>query len=381
MTETPGVAESDRNRPGEIGMPVDALLTPCLIVDLDVLERNITYLARHAAERGVRLRPHAKTHKSPDIARLQMAHGAVGVCCQKVSEAEAMVRGGVNDVLVSNQVVHPRMIDRLVRLAHEARVAVCVDDAGNVEAISAAAQRHGSEIDVLVEIDVGAARCGVPPGEPTVNLARQVSESAGLRFAGIQAYQGSAQHVPDFQRRKALIDVAVRETARTVRQLDAAGLTPEVVTGSGTGTYALESASQVFNELQCGSYIFMDADYQRIRKEDHQAFDDFANSLFLYSTVMSKARPGRAVCDAGLKAHSVDSGLPVIHGQPGVRYLQASDEHGVLEDPEDRLALGDRVWLVPGHCDPTVNLHDWLVGVRNGSVEHLWPVAARGAVF
>ena len=381
MTDRPGITESGRTRPGDIGMPVDALPTPCLIVDLDVLERNIAYLARHAAERGVRLRPHAKTHKSPDIAMLQMAHGAVGVCCQKVSEAEAMVRGGVNNVLVSNQVVQPRMIDRLAALAREARVGVCVDDAGNVDALSAAASRAGSEIDVLVEIDVGAGRCGVQPGAQAVHLAQRVAGAPGLRFAGIQAYQGSAQHVREYARRKALIDAAIRETERTVQQLNEAGLAPGVITGSGTGTYDLEGAHTVFNELQCGSYVFMDADYQRIETEDHRPFDAFDNSLFLYTTVMSKTRAGRAVCDAGLKAHSVDSGLPAVHALPGVRYIQASDEHGVLEDPDDVLRLGDQLRLIPGHCDPTVNLHDWLVGIRNGHVECLWPVAARGAVF
>jgi 3-hydroxy-D-aspartate aldolase len=369
------------NVPGEIGMALGEVLTPCLVVDLDVLERNIVRMARYAAGQGVRLRPHAKTHKSPDIALLQIAHGAVGVCCQKVSEAEVMVRGGVRDVLVSNQVVQPRMIDRLTALAREARVGVCVDDAGNVDAISAAACRVGSEIDVLVELDVGAGRCGVRPGEQAVRLAQRVAKAPGLRFAGIQAYQGSAQHVREYARRKALINAAIRETERTVQQLDEAGLAPEVVTGSGTGTHDLEGAHTVFNELQCGSYVFMDVDYQRIETEDHRPFDAFDNSLFLYTTVMSRTRAGRAVCDAGLKAHSVDSGLPAVHERPAIRYIQASDEHGVLDDPEDMLRLGDRLKLIPGHCDPTVNLHDWLVGIRNGRVDCLWPVAARGAVF
>ncbi|MCH8503963.1 MAG: DSD1 family PLP-dependent enzyme [Ectothiorhodospiraceae bacterium] len=371
------------NRPAEVGMPMEDVDTPCLLVDLDALERNIARLAQYASQHGVRLRPHAKTHKSADIALLQMAHGAVGVCCQKVSEAEAMVRGGVRDVLVSNQVVNPRMIDRLAALAGEARVAVCVDNEANVAAIAAAAaaQLRGTRIDVLVEIDVGAGRCGVAPGEEAVALARRVAAAPSLRFAGLQAYQGSAQHVRDYHRRKALIDTAVKRTAGTVEQLASAGLPPDVITGAGTGTYELEAASKVYTELQCGSYVFMDADYQRVRLADDQPMDTFENSLFLYSMIMSKTRPGRAVCDAGLKAHSVDSGLPVVHDLPDVTYTQASDEHGVLDDPGDTLKLGDRLRLVPGHCDPTGYLAVLRVGVRNGRVECLWPVSARGMVL
>ncbi|MCC5812036.1 MAG: alanine racemase [Ectothiorhodospiraceae bacterium] len=248
-------------------------------------------------------------------------------------------------------------------------------------AAPAAAQLRGTRIDVLVEIDVGAGRCGVAPGEEAVALARRVAAAPSLRFAGLQAYQGSAQHVRDYHRRKALIDTAVKRTAGTVEQLASAGLPPDVITGAGTGTYELEAASKVYTELQCGSYVFMDADYQRVRLADDQPMDTFENSLFLYSMIMSKTRPGRAVCDAGLKAHSVDSGLPVVHDLPDVTYTQASDEHGVLDDPGDTLKLGDRLRLVPGHCDPTVNLHDWLVGVRNGRVECLWPVSARGMVL
>ncbi|MCC5858968.1 MAG: DSD1 family PLP-dependent enzyme [Ectothiorhodospiraceae bacterium] len=362
-------------------MSLEELLTPCLVVDLDALERNIARMAAYAIGQGVGLRPHAKTHKSPDIALLQMAHGAVGVCCQKVSEAEAMVRGGVGDVLIANQVVHPRMLDRLARLAGEAAVGVCVDDAGNVDALSAAARRARSVIDVLVEIDVGAARCGVAPGNDAVALAKRVADAPGLRFAGVQGYQGSAQHVREFSRRRALVDKAIRDVRLTVEALDAVGLVPRVITGGGTGTYPLEGASGVYTELQCGSYVFMDADYQRVCSEGGRPLDAFDNSLFLLTTIMSKTRSGRAVCDAGLKAHSVDSGLPAVHEHHGIRYIQASDEHGVLEDPDDALRLRDRLKLIPGHCDPTVNLHDWLVGLRDGRVECLWPVAARGAVF
>ncbi|GAB3677424.1 DSD1 family PLP-dependent enzyme [Salinisphaera aquimarina] len=366
------------NIPAEVGMPLAEVDTPCLLVDLDAIEHNIERMARVAAEHGVRLRAHAKSHKSPDIAARQIAAGAVGVCCQKVSEAETMVRGGVRDVLISNEVVNPRMLARLAALAATARVIVCVDDADNIAALEAAAAHCGTTVEVLVEIDVGAGRCGVAPGAPACALARAIAAAPHLRFSGLQAYHGPAQHVRAFGDREALIERAIAATRDTVAQLAAQGLDCDIVGGAGSGTYRLEAASGVYNELQCGSYVFMDADYQRIVMADGRPTDDFRNSLFLYTTVMSKTKADKAICDAGLKSHSVDSGLPVVFGRDDIEYIGASDEHGELGDPHDRLVLGDRLMLIPGHCDPTVNLHDWLVGIRGDRVETLWPVAARG---
>ncbi len=369
------------NIPAEIGMRVEDVDTPCLLIELDAYERNLERMACFVREQGLRHRAHAKTHKSADIALQQIAHGAVGVCCQKVSEAEALIHGGVRDALIPNQVVTPRKTERLAALAARARVLVCVDDIDNIADIDVIARRHDTRIEVLVEIDVGAGRCGVQPGEPAVILARRVAAAEALEFAGLQAYQGEAQHVRDFVERKTRIDVAVADVTRTLNLLAAAGLECGIVTGAGTGTYRFEGASGVYNELQCGSYIFMDADYQRIRMEDGRAMDEFDNSLFIFTTVMSNAAPGRAVCDAGLKAQSVDSGLPVVFGRDDIEYIGASDEHGVLSDPDDALRLGDKLRLIPGHCDPTVNVHDWFVGMRDGRVEVLWPVTARGMLL
>lgn len=366
------------NIPAETGMSVADVDTPCLLVDLDALDTNIARMEQFVAEQNIRLRIHAKTHKSPDIAARQIAAGAIGVCCQKVSEAEAMVRGGVGDVLESNEVVNPRMIERLAALATTARVMVCVDDADNANALDAAAGRYGVVLDTLVEIDVGAGRCGVSPGEAAVRLAAHVDTAAHLRFAGLQAYQGKAQHVRDHAERKAHIETAIDATRDTVERLAAQGLSCDVVGGAGTGSYRFEGASGVYNELQCGSYVFMDADYQRIRLADGRCIDDFENSLFLLTTVMSKTKADKAICDAGLKAQSVDSGLPVIFGRNDIEYIGASDEHGVIADPGNVLKLGDKLRLIPGHCDPTVNVHDWYVGIRGDRVEQIWPVAARG---
>ena len=365
--------------PASVGMELSQVCTPSLIVDLDAFEANVALLRRRLEAFGVRLRAHAKTHKSVDIARYQVEHGgACGICCQKVSEAEVMVAGGITDVLVSNQVVDPRKIDRLAAIAARARILVCVDDLHNIEDLSAAVSRHGGVIECLVEIDCGAGRCGVEPGGPALALAQRIDASTGLKFAGLQAYQGAAQHIRDFSARRASIDAAIEQTRGTVSLLAAGGLECAIVAGAGSGSYYFEAASGVYNEMQCGSYIFMDADYQRVLDEHGAGISEFDNSLFIWTSIMSTAKPGQAVCDAGLKVQSVDSGLPVIYQRDDIEYINCSDEHGVIADPQNRLALNEKLKLVPGHCDPTCNLHDWYVGIRDGRVECLWPISARG---
>src|SRR6266705_35250 len=295
--------------PASIGIALDEVDTPALVLDLDALERNLLRMADAVKGSGVRLRPHAKSHKCAEIARRQIAAGAVGVCCQKVSEAEALAQGGVADILVTNEIVGKQKLARLARLVREAKVGVLADDAGNVVDLDTAARAEGVRLEVLIEN---------------------------------------------------------------------AGIACETVTGAGTGTFLLESASRVFNEIQPGSYVFMDADYNRNVWEE--GWPRFEQSLFVLATVMSVPAPDRAVLDAGLKASSVDSGLPQVHGRPGVEYVKASDEHGVLKIAGGAKApkLGEKLLLVPGHCDPTVNLYDCFVCMRKGKVEALWPVTARG---
>ena len=371
--------------PAAVGMSEDEIQTPCLVLDLDALERNIKKMGDLVQEMGVRHRIHGKMHKSVDVALLQeKLGGSCGVCCQKVSEAEAFARGGIKDILVSNQVRDPAKIARLARLPeYGARAIVCVDDIDNVEELSAAAAKHGTTVECLVEIDCGAGRCGVTSTEEVVNIAQAIDNAPGLKFAGIQAYQGAMQHLDDYNDRKEKIDIAVDMVRNAMASLKDLGLECDIVGGGGTGSYYFEGNSGVFNELQCGSYAFMDADYGRILDKDGNRIDqgEWENALFILTSVMSHAKADKAVCDAGLKAQSVDSGLPVVFGRDDVEYVKCSDEHGVISDPDGVLEINEKLRLVPGHCDPTCNVHDWYVGVRNGKVETVWPVSARGLAY
>ena len=368
----PGMAEAD-------------IQTPCLVLDLDALERNIVKMGDYAKAHGMRHRVHGKMHKSVDVALLQeRLGGSVGVCCQKVSEAEVFARGGIKDILVSNQVRDPAKIDRLARLPKlGANTIVCVDDLANIAGLSAAAVKHGTTLGVFVEIDCGAGRCGVKTAAEVVAIAKAAEAAPGLSFKGIQAYQGAMQHMDSYADRKVKLDAAIAQVKEAVEGLKAAGLPPELVSGGGTGSYYFESASGVYNELQCGSYAFMDADYGRILDDKGQRIDrgEWENSLFILTSVMSHVKADKAICDAGLKAQSVDSGLPVVFGRDDVKYIKCSDEHGVIDDPAGVLKVGDKLKLVPGHCDPTCNVHDWYVGVRGGKVEVVWPVSARGKAY
>ena len=366
--------------PAAIGMDESEIQTPCLILDLDALERNIKKMGDYAKAHGMRHRVHGKMHKSVDVARLQEElGGAIGVCCQKPSEAEVFARAGIKDVLVSNQVRDPLKIDRLAQLPkYGGRIIVCVDDVANVSDLSMACQKHGTELHCFVEIDCGAGRCGVNSTEDVVTIAQAIDAAPNLTFTGIQAYQGAMQHMASYDERQAKLDTAIAMVQDAVDGLTAVGLKPELVSGGGTGSYYFESNSDVYNELQCGSYAFMDADYGRILDKDGKRIDqgEWENALFILTSVMSHTKADKAICDAGLKAQSVDSGLPFIFGRDDVEYVKCSDEHGVISDPQGVLKINEKLKLAPGHCDPTCNVHDWYVGVRNGKVETLWPVSA-----
>jgi 3-hydroxy-D-aspartate aldolase len=370
-----------------VGMSLDEVDTPALLIELDAFELNLRLMQQTTAKLPVQLRPHAKTHKCPAIALQQIALGAVGVCCQKVSEAEAMVDGGVRDVLISNEIVGAAKLERVAALAARSKLAICVDDADQVAALAAAMREVDATIDVLVEIDVGARRCGVEPGEPAVRVAGLIAAQPRLHFAGLQAYHGSAQHLRKLEERRGAISRAAELAALTRDRLLAAGINCPTITGAGTGTFLIEANSDVYNELQPGSYIFMDVDYaanewQDVGGDTDHSWPRFQHSLFVWTTVMSRTMGVRAVVDAGLKALSIDSGMPAVVEGRGAQYTRISDEHGVIElNGACDYALGEKIKLIPGHCDPTVNLHDHYVCVRSGRVEAVWPITARGCFW
>ena len=388
LPDLPGALEAS------IGLRVDQIDTPALVVDLDAMERNIARMADFARKHQVLWRPHAKMHKSAEIALLLQRAGAVGACVQKTAEAEALAAGGVRDITITNQVIaHPKLL-RVARLAARlqaqgGRLALAVDSAEGIQRLAEAMAQAAPQarIDVLVEIDVGQGRCGVPPGEPALALAQAVTRLTQLRFAGLHAYHGRAQHLRSAAERREAIAAAVQAARHTRDLITATGLPVPLVTGSGTGTLVHEAASGVYGELQAGSFLFMDTDYARNEREPAQPV--FEQSLFVKTQVIS-ACGSHAVCDAGHKSHAIDSGLPTVALLPpgrGLRYANGGDEHGVLyaDGPQARLpALGQMLWLVPGHCDPTVNLHNFLIGVRGGLaagvVERIIRVDARGAL-
>ncbi|MFV0681069.1 DSD1 family PLP-dependent enzyme [Ottowia sp.] len=374
-----------------VGHSVDSIDTPTLVVDLDAANRNMQRMAEFTARRGLRLRPHGKMHKSAMFARLQLQAGAIGLCTQTVGEAEALAAGGINDVFISNEIVSPSKLHRVAALAHQLKarggqLALAVDSAEGVARLAQAMHLTNAAIDVFVEVDIGQGRCGVKPRQPAVDLVKQVSEHApSLRYAGLHAYHGGAQHLRSPEERHTAMARAAELVQATCELLRTEGLEPPLVTGAGTGTFMEEAASGVWNEIQPGSFLFMDADYLQNQRGAGQI--QFESALFVKSQIIS-ASARHVVCDAGHKSHAIDSGLPLVWsptGQPQWTFANGGDEHGILHavKPGGPLpSLGDTVWLIPGHCDPTVNLHDYIVvvhgGLLDGKVQAIVPVDARG---
>lgn len=355
-----------------------ALNTPALVIDRDALGRNIAAMGAFAKARGVALRPHAKTHKSVDIAKMQIAAGAVGVCCAKIGEAEVLADGGVDGILITSPVVTPQAIARLAALhARGMDLRVAADNPDNVDALAAATEGSGRTLAVIVDIDPGIRRTGVPSAEAAVALAERVSKSPSLRFAGVQFYCGVQQHIESYADRMAAIRERTSYLSEVIEKLCSAGLAPELITGGGTGTHHIDAELGVLNELQVGSYVFMDKQYNDcdLRGDGKAALE---TALFVDAHVISANSQGMATIDAGFKALSTDGGSPMVFAGAPARspFVFMGDEHGALIAPD--LKIGDAVTLVVPHCDPTVNLYDYYHVVRDGTLVEMWPVSARG---
>jgi D-serine deaminase-like pyridoxal phosphate-dependent protein len=352
-------------------MPLDRVDTPALVVDLDALERNLDRMAAFASRTGKRIRPHAKTHKSPLVARMQLDRGAIGLCCAKLGEAEVMAAAGVGPLHITTEIAGEPKVSRLVALRKRVAVMVAVDDMDVARALSDAMRAAGLILDVLVDVNVGQDRTGVPP-EGAGELAACVASLDGLRLRGMQAYEGHLQHVYREAERRAEWRASADRMLAARDRIVARGLALEIVSTAGTGTCAFAAELPEVTEVQAGSYPFMDADYARVEGLPYEV------ALTVLASAVSRQRGDTAVIDAGWKALSTDAGMPAVKGRPELEYVTQGDEHAGVRGA--RLVPGERVELIPSHCDTTVNLYDEYVCTRNGVVEAVWPIAARGRI-
>jgi D-serine deaminase-like pyridoxal phosphate-dependent protein len=353
-----------------LGQPVDVLDSPQLLLDLDVVDANLRRMFDACAARGVAVRVHFKSLKCTGLARYIAARGGQGFCCAKLNEAEALADAGLTDLFIANQLVGPIKLRRLTELARRARVRVCVDDAGNIDDLSQAARDAGVTLGVLVEVDLGMSRCGVEPGEEALALARRIVASPGLRFVGLQGYQGHLVMLPDPEERRAKTREGMERFVATRRLIEQAGIPVEVMTGGGTGNWDHVGFFEGVTEVQPGSFVLMDCAYHALRQE-------FACSLSVRATVISR-RKDWYVLDAGSKAISKDFGMPAIKGRPQERVSKLSEEHTRVETADPAVRPGDVREVIPAHCCATMNLHRTLVAVRGGRIEAVWPIEASG---
>jgi len=354
--------------------------TPALLLDLDRFEANVTRMAGHLRERGKAFRPHAKTHKCPEIARRLVAAGAVGACTARLSEADVFADHGIPGLLVTTAVIGAPKIARAVELARRAPDTIFVVEAEqNVRELSEAAGRvPGVTLNLAVDLYFG--RTGITPGAPASDLARFIAKQPRVRFAGLQSYDGAAAHTAPFDARRVRTRGSMKQAVETRRLIEREGIECPMVTGGSTGTYRIDSEIEGVTEIQPGSFVFMDAEYAGIGGPDGAEYRDFDQALTVVTTVVSR-RPGVAIVDGGYKAFATDRPFtPVPVDLPGVAYAWAGDEHGRLDlsKAERDVRVGDRIEFVPPHCDPTVNLYDVIYALRGHVIEGVWPIAARG---
>lgn len=355
------------------------LPTPALIVELDALEHNIDKMARHLKAKGRSFRPHAKTHKCSEIARMLIRAGAEGACAAKLSEAEALSAGGVGGLLVTSAVIGKDKINRAADLCkRRPGTILCVDDAANARELDAAAAARKIRMNVAIDLWVGR-RTGVLPGEPAVALAKEIARMPNLRLKGIQAYAGHASHTRGFEQRVAASREAMKDAVDTRKAIEAAGIPCGWLSGGSTGTWNIDPDIEGVTEHQPGSFLFMDIDYIRIGGQQGGEFDDFRTSLFVICTVISRPKPDLTIVDGGFKAFATDRGYgPEVRGRKDLTYRFAGDEHGSISSTGAGVKTGERLEFIVPHCDPTVNLYDRLYALRGDRVEAIWPIDARG---
>ncbi len=364
-----------------IGLSKWDLDTPALCVDLDRLERNLATLQAQVSGAGIASRPHAKTHKCPAIARLQLASGAVGICVAKLSEAEVMFEHGVDRLLLTTSNVTPSKIKRAMQLRKWCDGFIqAVDTPANARELSDAAREAGVTADVVVDVDPGGHRTGIEPGDPAVALAQLVDQLPNLQLRGMLCYDGGSQHVAGFEARRTQALERLAPAGETFAAMQRAGLNVEIFSGGGTGTYNIDHETAGFTDVQAGSYVFMDAQYMAIGGRDGEVYTDFEPSLTVVTTVLNASYEGRATTDAGAKALTINRPGAIVAGATGMTYGSGSDEFGTIryDNPSRTFAVGDRLDVIVAHCDPVVNLYDRLYGVRADRVETVWPIAARG---
>ncbi len=359
----------------------DDLPTPALILELDGFEWNVSKMSAWAREHHRALRPHAKTHKCPEIALALIKAGAVGACSAKISEAEALSDGGVSGLLLTSAMIGRSRIERAVRLARRRpETLFSVDNAQNVEDLNAAAAEAKIKFNLAIDLWIGR-RTGIATGEPALALAQRITSLDHVRFAGLQAYAGHASHVNGFENRKKVSREAMGQAVETRRLIEKSGIECRLVTGGSTGTYNIDCDIDGVTELQPGSFMFMDTDYSRIGGSNGPVYQDFRKCLFVIATVISKPSDSSAVLDTGYKSLATDRPfVPELRNMTDVPFRWGGDEHGVLDVSKaaSPLKLGDRVEITAPHCDPTVNLYDRIYALRGDQVEAVWKIAARG---
>lgn len=365
-----------------IGSSIKEIETPALLLDLDIVEDNIKVMANYIKSKAAKIRPHFKTHKSIFLAHKQIREGAIGITCQKLSEAEVLAKSGIENILITNEIIGSQKIKRIVNLASYADIIVVVDNIDNANQLSEASLEKGIVVNILIEINIGMNKCGVEPGEEALQLANKIKNLRGIHFKGVLAYEGHAVFIESFRQREIEVLKSLEKVYQTINMLENHDIKCEIVASGGTGTFMITSSYPCVTEIAPGSYLTMDTKYNSIEGVKEQ----FKNALSLLTTIISKPSSKRMIIDAGMKSISTEFGLPSFKDIPDrvAAVYDISEEHGfikLIKTKEDDFKIGQKVELIPSHCCTTINLHDNYYGIRSGVVECVLPIDARGKIY